>query len=40
MNDVLNPCEGVTIHIGDAVERLRDLPAESVDLIATSPPFF
>lgn len=29
-----------TILIGDAVERLRDLPGESVDCVITSPPYY
>lgn len=30
----------VTLYHGDALEVLRELPAESVDLVATSPPFY
>jgi DNA modification methylase len=29
-----------TLYVGDALDVLRDLPDESVDCIATSPPFF
>jgi hypothetical protein len=30
----------LTILVGDAVERLRDIPAESVQAVVTSPPYF
>ena len=29
-----------TILLGDAVERLRELPTASVDCVVTSPPYF
>lgn len=30
----------VTLYQGDCLEVLRDLPDRSVDMIATSPPFY
>ncbi len=29
-----------TILVGDALERLRELPSESVDMVLTSPPYY
>lgn len=29
-----------TVLVGDALERLRDLPAASIDVVVTSPPYF
>jgi DNA modification methylase len=31
---------GVTILVGDVIERLREMPADSVDCVVTSPPYW
>jgi DNA modification methylase len=31
---------GVTVYLGDAREVMADLPAESVDCVVTSPPYW
>ena len=32
--------DGVTVYLGDAREVMADLPAESVDCVVTSPPYW
>lgn len=32
--------EGLTIHVGDCIESMKKMPAESVNTCVTSPPYF